>query len=387
MSYGYGVFPDAESRAWREKLQYLTRTTPAERRALRGDPTPPRPPGGQVRYGLLCPGLEEGGASVWQLAMARYLDRSRVECAGCCYLQPGSATPGMLEATRALMPVTSGPLGALELAERCDVLISWAVEGIDNLTSGLAPRPSVVAVAHSPAESRWAVEHYGRLSGVDRWVAVSESARRAIPGPARDAAALVPNCVDSARLRPARDSAAVRASWGVPPGSLVCGFYGRIAPEKRADHMIAIARALPRPWHVVIVGPDYMPGLRERSRDLGNVHWAGPDPAAGDVLRAFDVLCVPSDFESWCLTMAEGIEVGTPVVSTPVGIAAEIPGIARIVRHGAGGRAWSREVEAAVWEGRPAGQLATIAGARQSWNPAAFGRAWTDLICEAARRS
>lgn len=348
-------------------------------------PPPPKPlvkakaalPG-QVRVGMLCPVLTQGGAEHWQLTLARLV--TGVSWRG-CFVMNGTVDEGMAAAMRAYMPVWVGPdlEEARALAEDCDVLIAWAIEDLGPVLQGLSRPPKVLSVSHSPYQCSHATGLYARTEWVDRWAAVSEYARLALPEAVRDRCQIVGNCVDPDRLVSTRTRAEMHRAWGVPDGALVAGFYGRISPEKRPEVMIEIARNLPSPWHVVLVGPDWMTGLRE-SADLPNLHWAGADPAAGDVLRAMDVLVVPSMFESWCLVIAEAITVGTPVVSTPVGIAGLTPGLTRLVPHDASGVELARQCEASVWEGRPAGQLALIRDAVPQWEPGQFGPAWSAVL-------
>lgn len=343
---------------------------------------PARP--GQVRVGLLCPALTQGGAEQWQVTLARTVDPGRVSWRGCAVLS-GTSDPVMVGTLGRSMPIWTGfdVARARALAEDCDVLVHWCIGDLPSVLDGLSRTPAVLEVCHSPSQSEYAVAHYRKTAGTDRWAAVSEYALRALPEEALRRAVVIGNCVDVDRLAVTRDRAAMHGSWGVPPGSPVVGYYGRLSPEKRPQVMVEIARALPPAWHTVVVGSDYYEGrLQAMSAGLPNIHWIGADPRSGDVISAMDVMVVPSEFESFGLTIAESIWMGTPVVSTPVGIAGLFPGLTRTVAHDATGEDWAREVRASVFLGRPPGQREVIGSFRPTIEPATFGRAWTDLFVE-----
>ena len=104
--------------------------------------------------------------------------------------------------------------------------------------------------------------------------------------------------------------------------------------------MLRLLEALPADWYCVVIGD---PGSNIRFRDqfaaqVGNLadpanaarlRWLAPDPRTAEVMRGFDVLvcCSTPEHESFGLTMAEGIALGVPVVSPPVGLAAIEPSL------------------------------------------------------------
>jgi glycosyltransferase involved in cell wall biosynthesis len=181
----------------------------------------------------------------------------------------------------------------------------------------------------------------------------------------------------------------IRAAWNVPGDALVAGYLGRLSIEKDPDAMLRLARGLPEPWHVVIVGEG-----RERARleaeidsaSLKRVHLVGGDTAVGDVLHAFDTLVVPSQYESFGLTLAEGLWVGLPVVATASGLAKLRPGLVREVEVYAGSRdlaeavlADHRDIEGTSERVRKAREFAD-----DRLGLARFGRDWTELLLRSA---
>ncbi len=347
-------------------------------------------PGGRVRVGLWCPCLGLGGAEAWQLALIRAVDPDSVAWVGAAVLEGRNAVaPRMLGELSERMPVGLGLDAARSLATASDVILSWAVADVGALLAGLDAPPRVAMACHFPGESPWGPGTEAMLGGVSRFVAVSELALDALPGPIRGEAEVIWNAVDADRLRPRRDRAAMRAAWGVPAEAPVAGYMGRLAPEKDPAAMIRLAGALPDAWHVVLVGEG-----RERAslikavapRDAGRIHLVGGDVAAGDVLGGFDALVVPSRYESFGLTLAEGLWAGVPVVSTRSGLAKLVPGLVREVPVDAPGPDLARAILADRSD--PVGTAARVARAkrfaRDRLGLDRFGREWTEFLTRLA---
>lgn len=337
------------------------------------------PDGGKVRVGLWSPVLYEAGAEVWMLTLARSL-ADRVSWRGLAVASPGGVREAMAARFRPLMPAEVGREACRSLAAECDVVISWAMADVPGLVAGLPRPPRVVNVCHSPIESEWGMSSYRDPAGIDAYVAVSELALGPICESRRAGARVIWNAVDPARLEVRRPRAEMRARWGIPADAPVAGYYGRLAAEKDPRAMLRLARHLPEDWHVVVVGEGVMRhGLdREKWADgLDRVHFLGPDPAAGDVLGAFDVLVVPSEYESFGLTLAEGLWMGVPVVSTPVGIARLRPGLTREVPIRPDGASLAGAVVSAFEDGP---KLGAKGWARARLSPDRFAREWADLI-------
>jgi len=340
---------------------------------------------GRLRVGLLSPCLFQGGAEAWMLTLARTTDPAKIAWRGCAVMPGGLVDPAMRHALAALMPVAQGWEQARALAAASDVLVTWAIDGLPEILQGLPNPPRVVSAVHAPVESEWGRTVYARPQAIDHWVAVSELALAALPGASRAAASasVIWNAVDLNRLEVRRHRATMRAAWGVPADVPVAGYMGRLTEEKDPSVMIRLARNLPEPWHVVVVGDGWMrDGLRRETEGLDRFHLVGPDPAAGDVLNAFTTLVVPSRYESFGLSLAEGFWMGTPIVATDVGIARLAPGLARVIPLDATGHELAGAVLADFAD--RAGTADRIAHARSfarnRLTPERFGREWTDLL-------
>lgn len=112
---------------------------------------------------------------------------------------------------------------------------------------------------------------------------------------------------------------AVRAAAGVD-GPLIL-FLGVRRPYKGADELLGAAEILAREApqaRIVFVGPG--PPLPPRAPN--NVLEMGPvsDADRDAWLDAADIVCLPSKFESWGLTVSEAWSVGAPVVTSDIPI-------------------------------------------------------------------
>jgi glycosyltransferase involved in cell wall biosynthesis len=242
---------------------------------------------------------------------------------------------------------------------------------------------------HFPGESPWGEGSEFLLRGVDRFVAVSELALESIPRSIRERVEVIWNAVEPGRLAVRRGRSTMRGRWGIPPDVTVAGYIGRLAPEKDPDAMLRLAAELPEPWHVVIVGDGReREGLARKVEALGldRARLVGGDTDVGDVLGAFDTLVVPSLYESFGLTMAEGLWAGVPVLATRSGLAKLVPGLVREIRAGAGGGeladavlADRRDVAGTRLRVERAGSFA-----RERLGLDRFGRAWTELLLRTA---
>ena len=204
------------------------------------------------------------------------------------------------------------------------------------------------------------------------------------PGVPDVPASVIWNAVDTERMAVRRSRAAMREAWGVPRDAPVALYMGRLSLEKRPERMIGLAASLPEPWHTVVVGAgNKAPALERAARTNPRLHPVGADPAAGDCLGAADVLVVPSEYESFGLTIAEGIWAGVPVVTTPVGLAKLAPGSTHVVPADPTGLELADAVIAAHEGGAAAGAEAI----RPRLGPEGFGRAWSNLIVEMGREA
>ncbi len=161
---------------------------------------------------------------------------------------------------------------------------------------------------------------YGTLAA--HHVAASEAARDAV---LRSAPWLTPAAVTTIHggIDPAPFDAAAPAELGLPPGAVAIGFVGRLAERKGildlARAWPAVAREVPDA-HLVVAGAGPMEGdARALLTAEPRVHWLGYRDDIPAVLKALDVVAVPSHREGSGRTVAEAMAAGRALVAARAG--------------------------------------------------------------------
>ena len=177
------------------------------------------------------------------------------------------------------------------------------------------------------------------LSGVSRFIAVSEATRRAYVerGFDPDAIEVVINGIDVERFRPTSDRAATRQALGLGADDFVVLYVGRINQPKNLESLLrafaAVRRDVPgarlliagRPLELgsTEAGERYLESLQALSASLGvreDVRWLGPRTDAVQLFNAADVCTLVSkEPETFGRILAESMACGTPSVGTAVG--------------------------------------------------------------------
>ena len=179
-------------------------------------------PDGRIRCGLLTPALLYGGAERWLIDLIRATDARRLRWEGVALTLTSNRVAACVAQVPA--PVTWGPGVAAELAARCDVLLSWGIPDWPDLLP--SNRPPVILTSHGTCEFTRAA--MSRSAEAEHLVAVAPVALAPIPDAERPRAMVLPNGVDPARCRPRISRTKQRSAWGVPAGSPVLGFLGRL---------------------------------------------------------------------------------------------------------------------------------------------------------------
>jgi glycosyltransferase involved in cell wall biosynthesis len=205
------------------------------------------------------------------------------------------------------------------------------------LAKRLTGRPLLVrcgyvwSVNHArESRSRWRSRLVFRLEraalrAADRVAVTSATARDYLVAahgldPAR--VLVVPNHVDTERFTP-----------GLPalrePG--LVGFVGRLAPEKNVESLVRAAAAVPGARLIAAGDGPLRPALAELARGLGlaaEFPGAIPNARVPDLLRRLALFVLPSRYEWSPKSLLEAMAAGVPV------LAADVPGIREVVRHG-----------------------------------------------------
>jgi glycosyltransferase involved in cell wall biosynthesis len=288
--------------------------------------------------------------------------------------------PSVAEAYEGICPVSEGTESVRILAANVDILVVWGTHNFASSWRGDPSKPFLLSVRHLPPEMDAGI--YADVIDIDGFVAVSQSALLAIPDGVRSKSVIISNAIDPGRLVATRTRDEVRRSWNVSTSDFVIGYLGRLSVEKNPAAMIELARFADDGVKIVIVGAGgLMNDLVELAEGLDNVRLVGADHRAGDVLRAFDTLIVPSHFESYGLSLVEALSLGVPVISTNVGVAGEIPGLTRVVSEATGPKLW----EAVQNDRSDVSGTASRIDSAKSWvgqnaSLEVFGKRWSDHL-------
>jgi glycosyltransferase involved in cell wall biosynthesis len=166
-----------------------------------------------------------------------------------------------------------------------------------------------------------------RLLAVSEYVAASVRRRIRAEG-----VQVLPNGVDTTIFRPDPDRRlATRARLGLAPSARVVACVGRMTPQKGQVTLInamAQVSAAVEDSHLLLVGdgPDRAE-LQRLAKTVGSecrVCFLGVRPDVPDLLRAADVLALPSVHEGFGLVLIEALATGVPVVASRTGPVPEI---------------------------------------------------------------
>jgi len=316
------------------RLAELTGRLPVAPRGLAGDrPTV-----------LLMANFAElvGGGEESLLALAGRLDRTRV--------RPIASVPAVGEVGERLrglgIPVTvlplpqvrpwSAPAGA-RTVQRLRALL--AAEGVA-LVHAQGGRGALYAALAARARGTRVVWH-ARTADSDRWldpllvrlvhtiVANSRAtADRFRPWP-RARVAVVPNGVDLRRFGPGPVDPHLRRALGIEPDAYVVGYVGRLEHGKGPDVLLAAAERLLLKLPAAIVlfvgdGPLRVPLAAWASAAGVRAVFAGQRTDVPAMLRACDVIAVPSRQEAFGRIIIEAMASRVPVVASAVGGVPEV---------------------------------------------------------------
>jgi glycosyltransferase involved in cell wall biosynthesis len=175
---------------------------------------------------------------------------------------------------------------------------------------------------------------------MDRFVAISSEIRRGLLSAGVEAARIVdiPNGIDVKKFAPvdAARRAQLRQALGLPADGLLVAYTGRLAFSKGVMMLAEIWRRLAGEFpqaHLVLVGTGFgsIDSCEDEVRRAaaepalhGRITLAGNVGNAQEYLQCADVFAFPSDYEGFGLSLLEAMAVGLPMVSTRVGVVADL---------------------------------------------------------------
>ncbi|HEU5208831.1 MAG TPA: glycosyltransferase family 4 protein [Longimicrobiales bacterium] len=206
------------------------------------------------------------------------------------------------------------------LRRRPDVLLAFVARENDiDFAVPPALRLGIPIVARRGLTGVTLDERRRRLFEQVQWVGVSRAIARELRDavPAAPAPIVIPNGTD---LQHMHDTSPARLD--LPVGALAVGFVARLHREKGIEELgVAwprIAQAVPNA-HLLIAGAgEHEHVLRTALADSPRVHWLGFRRDAPALMKALDLLVLPTHHEGFPNAIVEAMAAGLPVVSTTV---------------------------------------------------------------------
>lgn len=270
-----------------------------------------------LRVAFLTPGLHIGGAERWLASLCSHFDPAKIHAAAVVVGRPQNISPEVKGWFPSYTKIILGTESFKSVLSQIDLLISWGTGDLTHLTAGWG-KP-IVEVQHG-TQGHWEGGGDGHQRAIAaaavqagaHLTAVNEVCLENFPPELRGKVTIIPNGSEVSRAQSSLTKGEARERWGIPATAKLVLFVGRFAREKNLQALVDAMEFLPD-WWLLAAGPKFsMPSLPS---DSSRMVFPGSVDPPGDLYRAADVLCMPSNAECHSLTLIEANLAGVPVVS------------------------------------------------------------------------
>lgn len=268
-----------------------------------------------IKVCFYTPGFWMGGAERWIVSLCKNFDPNNVKAAAVVVRDEGQKNPLMVDALPRWVDYHEGVKHLTEVANKCNVLISWGCHGVAEYTKDVTV--PIIDVHHAASREPYVVN-----LGIASWqatqnvVAVSDACKMQF-GDKWPNVTLISNGADIDRAVPKEGRDATRAKLGVLRGENLVACVSRIMPDKRIDVLCESVARLPSNVKLLLVGPQmhYGPDDLRRWRKYlpGRLTILPEANHVGDYLAAADCFALASPSEAHPLAVNEAWLSGLPV--------------------------------------------------------------------------
>jgi alpha-1,6-mannosyltransferase len=172
------------------------------------------------------------------------------------------------------------------------------------------------------AGRRGASRYIARLySGFDLVLAPSAVVARRLAAAGVGNVEIQPLGVDTATSTPSACDPGIRLALGIPVDARLLVFAGRMSVEKRVRDLMAAARTLGRPYHLLLVGG---PSRRRIAPNITLLEYQQDPRQLARILASCDVFLHAGDQETFGLVVLEAMACGLPIVAARSGALEEL---------------------------------------------------------------
>jgi glycosyltransferase involved in cell wall biosynthesis len=139
------------------------------------------------------------------------------------------------------------------------------------------------------------------------------------------------NCIDPSKFKRDSDTLKIREKFGVRPDDFLLGVIARLEEQKGHIYLLeALGQLIPKYPRIkcLVIGDGKLRhSLEKKTEQMGlssSILFVGTQKPTTPILNILDLFLLPSLWEGLSLAMLEAMAMGTPVLATAVGGAAEI---------------------------------------------------------------